>query len=229
VQFKGIAIGLAATIALAGCGGGSSAPKDNGESKKTGPVVANDAADALQQTGAVHVKGTEKSDGKPGTVDLQLQGQDVSGSVTVDSQAVSVIALGATTYFKAPASFWSAQKIPAQATALLADKWVKIPASQSGGLTNDLSLSTIVNEIRKPTNGTITPAVKTGTFAGQPTVVVSQTDGSTLDVAATGQPLPLHLVDTGTNGDDVTLTEFGVRQAITAPPGALDLTKLAGG
>jgi hypothetical protein len=147
----------------------------------------------------------------------------------VNGEAITVIAQGTTTYFKAPASFWSSQKIPAQVAALLGDKWVKIPPSSDGSLINDLSLSTIVGEIRKPTNGTIAPAVKTGNVAGQPTVVVSQTDGSTLDVAATGQPYPLRIVDSSADGADATLSDFGVRQVITAPPGALDLAKLAGG
>jgi hypothetical protein len=58
-------------------------------------------------------------------------------------------------------------------------------------------------------------------------VVVTGSGGSTIDVAATGQPYPLHVVEMGADGADITLDGFGVRQPIAAPPGALDLAALS--
>lgn len=221
------AAALAAALLVAGCG--SSGPKDNGESKKTGPAVAGDAADALQQAGAVHLKGTENEDGKPGAADLQFEDQNVSGTLTIDGQTVSVVGIGKTSYIKAPASFWSAQKVPAQAAANLDNRWVKVPDSGSGSLTSELSLSVIVGEVRKPDNATINAPVKTGTVNGQKVLTLTESDGSTLDVAATGKPYPLHVVDRSSQGGDLTLSNFGVRTNITAPAGALDLQQVAGG
>jgi hypothetical protein len=219
------AAALAAVVLVAGCGGA----KDNGESKKTGPDVANDAATALQQSGAVHIKGTENEDGKPGAADLQFEDKNVSGTLTVDGQSISLVGLDATSYIKAPAAFWSSQKVPAQAAAKLNNQWVKVPSSGSDSLTSEISLSVIVDEVRKPENATINPPVKKGKYNGQKVVTLTESDGSTLDVAATGKPYPLHVVDRSSNGGDLTLSNFGVRTNITAPPGALDLQQLAAG
>ena len=57
----------------------------------------------------------------------------------------------------------------------------------------------LAEQLRHPTGATIEDAVSSGTLNGQKVVVVTQTDGSVLDVAATGTPYPLRTVDKGNN------------------------------
>src|ERR1700712_4142525 len=154
--------GMVALVALplfAGCGG----PKSNGEAKKAGPAVAADAAEALRQTGAVHAKGIGTESGKPAQLDLQLQGDEIDGSITLDNQPINIVVTGGQTYFKAPASFWKTSGVPAAAAIGLDNKWVKLPQSESKSLTSDLSFNSIADQIKAPTDGgPIQQPVKTG-------------------------------------------------------------------
>jgi hypothetical protein len=220
---------LALTL-LAACGGGSGAAADpgNGESAKKGPQVTADAAKALKEAGAVHISGTGSSDGKSLTIDLHLQGADAQGSITQAGQKLELIGTGGKVYAQAPAAFWTAQGLPAEAGATLAGKWVIMPADAGDVL--PFTLDSLAAELVKPTDGTTSnDKVTTSTYQGQKVVVVTASDGSTTDVAATGKPYPLHSVNKGKDAGTVTLTDFGKRTTITAPAGALDLNQLAGG
>ncbi|MGZ4486104.1 MAG: hypothetical protein ACXVW8_17420 [Nocardioidaceae bacterium] len=222
------------TLLLAACGGGTSAtststtPAGNGESSKTGQQVANDAADALEKAGAAHLTGTGTSDGKPMTVDLHLQDADAAGTMTMDGGTLEITTTGGKFYVRASAPFWTAQGVPAQAVPALAGKWVIVPSDAAKDF-GQFTLKGMADELRKPTDATIEPKVHTDTLNGQKVVVVTQSDGSTLDVAATGTPYPLQSVDKGATAGTMTVGEFGKRTTITAPTGALDLSQLAGG
>jgi hypothetical protein len=218
------AAGLSAVL-LTACGGGDSG---NGEAAKKGPQVAADAANALEQAGAAHAKGTVTSNGQSGDLDLQLQGTDVSGTLTMQGEKVQIVGTGGKTYIQAPASLYAAQNIPDAIAGQLAGKWVIVPESAASDFST-FTLKGLADDLRKPTSGTIKDPVTTATVDGQKVVVVTESDGSTLNVAATGTPYPLKEESKGTEPSSVTLSDFGKKTTITAPAGALDLTQLAGG
>lgn len=190
--------------------------------------MADDAATALEQSGAVHAKGTVISSGKPGSVDLQIQGSDMSGQFSLGGLQMSITSLAGKTYLSGSSEFWAQSGVPASVAQSLTNRWVLLPAAESKDLTSEFTLSKIGDDLRKPTNGSVQPQVRSGTFNGQPTVVVTTTGGSTADVAATGQPYPLHMTRNDSKKSDVTLSGFGQRQNITAPPNPLDLSSLGG-
>lgn len=209
---------------LAGCGGNDG----NGESAKKGPQVAADAAKALKDSGAVHVTGTGTSDGKPLSLDLHLQGADAQGTITQDGVTLQVISTGGKLYSQAPAAFWTAQGLPAAVGSSLAGKWVIIPSDAGSVL--PVTLDSLAQDLQKPSDGTtLEDKVGTSTFQGKNVVVITGSDKSTVDVAATGTPYPLHSVSKGTDPGTVTLSDFGKKTSIAAPAGALDLSTLAGG
>lgn len=217
------ALGVAALL-LAGCGGSDG----NGESAKKGPQVAADAADALQKAGSVHLTGGGTMDGKQMTVDLHLQGQDVTGTLEQGGEQLKVIATGGRFYAQASSGFWSQSGVPASIAGALAGKWVIVPSEAAGQL-QPFTMKGLADQLRHPTGAKIEDAVHTSTLHGQKVVVVTQTDGSTLDVAATGTPYPLRTVDKGSNPGTVDASDFGTKVAITAPSGAVDLSQLATG
>jgi hypothetical protein len=219
-----VAAGLSAVL-LTACGGGDSG---NGEAAKKGPQVATDAANALEQSGAAHAKGSVTSSGQAGDLDLQLQGTDVSGTLTLQGQKIQVISTGGKTYIQAPVSLYTAQGVPATIAGELDGKWVIVPDSAASSF-GTFTLKGLADELRKPTDATYKDPVTTATVDGQKVVVVTQTDGSTLDVAASGQPYPVKEESKGSSPSTVTLSDFGKKTTITAPAGALDLTQLAGG
>jgi hypothetical protein len=215
-------LGLAAVL-LTACGGSD----DNGESAKKGPQVAADAADALQKAGAAHLTGTGTQNGKPMTLDVHVVGSSASGTVTMGGAKVDLVSVGGKVYVRASSDFWSQNGVPAAAEALLNGKWVIVPAQAASEL-QQFSLKGLADQLRHPSNGTIKDAVHTGTVDGRKVVVVTESDGSTLDVAATGTPYPLRIVDKGKDAGTITAREFGKKTAITAPSGALDLSNLGG-
>jgi hypothetical protein len=216
------ALALAAVL-LAACGS-----DDNGESAKKGPQVAADAADALQKAGAVHLTGSGTMGGKQMTADLHLQGDDATGTIGEGSDQLKLIETGGKLYAQASSGFWAQAGVPAQVAGALAGKWVIVP-SDAAGEVMPFSVKSLTDELRHPTDGKVEDAVRTSTLHGKKVVVVSQTDGSTLDVAATGTPYPLRTVDKGSDAGTFEVSDFGKKVTITAPSGALDLSQLAGG
>jgi len=215
-------VGLAAVL-LTACGG-----SDNGESAKKGPQVAADAANALEKAGAAHLTGTGTQDGKPMQLDVTVVGADATGTVSMDGAKLDLVNAGGKLYIRASGDFWTQNGIPASAVSLLDGKWVILPADAAGEL-SQFSLKGLADELRHPTDGKIKDAVHTATVDGKKVVVVTQSDGSTLDVAATGTPYPLKIVDKGSEASTITASDFGKKTKISAPSGALDLSQLAGG
>jgi hypothetical protein len=216
-------LGLAAVL-LAACGGSSG----NGESAKKGPQVAADAASALEKAGAAHLVGTGTQDGKPMKLDIHVVGADASGTVTMNGAQLDMVNVGGKFYIRASGDFWTQNGVPAAAVSLLDGKWVIVPGDAASQF-SQFSLKGLADELRHPSDGTIKDAVHTDTVDGTKVVVVTESNGSTLDVAATGTPYPLRIVDRGSQSDTITASDFGKKTAITAPSGALDLSQLAGG
>lgn len=224
---SGTTSGAAATTSAPSSSSAPTTPAGNGEAAKTGPQVASDAADALASAGAVHLVGSGTSDGAPLSLDLHLQGSDVSGSVTMGGRPLELISTAGKTYAKAPASFWAAQQVPASIARKLDGTWVVVPAA-AGSIFGDFSLTKLADDLRKPQHGTWNPAVQKSTLDGKDVVVLTQSDGSTTTVAGVGTPYPLKSEDKGTDPGTVTLSDFGTPVSIAAPPSPIDLAKLGG-
>lgn len=223
-------------VALAGCGShqptaapaapsraGSATPTDaglNGEQTKTAEQVLADTKSALFNAGAVHVAGTMTTQGQAQQIDLQLQGQDAAGT------PVDIVVTGGKVYIKGPAAFWAKTPGPALAPKL-ADKWlVQELAGNPIGTTLTLQgIATSLNADGSP----LLPAVTRGNTAGRPTVMLSQQDGSTVAVANTGAPVPLHITDKSKSSGELAFTGYGTTRPITAPPGGVTPAQAAHG
>lgn len=214
-----VGVGVAATsVILAGCGGSS----DNGEAKKTGPQVASDAADALKTAGAFHISGTMTSDGKPTSVDLQIQGNSASGKMTLDGATFNLVIINGKDYIKGDTKFWTTSGVPAQSAALLNGRWVTAPSSTSSDFAQ-LTADGFAKELKNPSDGTIQNPVHKAKLDGKDVVVVTQKDGSEMDVAAKGKPYPQRISNKKESGA-LTFSGWGERQPIKTPPSPLDLS-----
>jgi hypothetical protein len=232
----GLTAGLAALL-LAGCGGSDDAPAAAASSSaapsssaaassesRTGTEVATAAADALEGAGSAHVAGTIGTDGAQ-TIDLQLQGADVLGSVTMDGQTIQLLTVGGVSYLQAGADFWTGSGVPADAAGQLDGQWVIVPpegAEEFGALT----LSGFADELRNPSDGAFEDEVRTEQLDGQDVLVARQANGSEVYVAAEEPQYPLKTTTTGADAESVTIDGFGEPVEITAPTDALDLSEL---
>lgn len=236
-----VAVPLLALVAvgLAGCGGSSgsstkAAPGGtptasssagpgasagtNGEQSKSAQQVLSDAKSALFNASAVHVKGTMSGQAGSETLDVQFQGEDSSGTISSSGITLNVIKTGGKVYVKAPEQFWLKSAGPANAPKL-ANRWLVEPAGMAGNVST-LTLQGVAAELNA-TDSPLKPNVTTSQVDGQPAVVVTQQDGSTLAVSGTGAPLPLRLTNNGAAKGSLAFTDYGKKQTITAPAGAI--------
>ena len=214
-----LTVAAAAALLLTACGG---RPLDG----KTGPEVADAAADALEKAGSVHVAGTIEQDGEEGDVDLHLQGEGVTGTLTVGGVEVELLSVDDQVYLQAPPEFWSGFGMPEEFAAQFDGKWVVVPAEGASEF-QDFSLQGFIDELRNP-ESSVKDDVSTGEVDGTDVVVVEQEDGSTLSVADDDDAYPLEISNKGDNPGTLTFSRFGEEEVISAPDDALDLNELAG-
>ena len=203
----GLTAGLAALL-LAGCGSSDEAPAAAAASSapsssaapstesRTGPQVAVAAADALEEAGSAHVSGTVGTGAEAETVDLQLQGEDVSGTIDLGGMQVQLLTVGGVSYFQAAADF------------------------------SEVTLAGLAEELRNPSDGAFDDEVRTEQLDGQDVLVVTQGNGNEVYVSAEDPQYPLKTTTTGTDAESVTIDGFGEQVEITAPTDALDLSDL---
>ena len=219
---------MAATLlSVSACGSSSGSPgqPSNGETAKSGLQVSKDAAAALTASGAVHLAGTmtDAASKATETVDLQLQSDGTSGTVSEQGITINLISVGGDEYVKGPAGFYTKEKLASAVAAKLANKWVKLPAGTNA---IEFSLASTAKSLQDPQAGeTFKTKVESGTLNGQKVAIASLTNGSQLFVAATGKPYALKIVNSATdpNGKGILiLSGFGDKKSITAPAGAID-------
>ena len=218
MRIRHVGIAAAAALLLTACGGN---PLDD----KTGQEVADAAADALEEAGAVRVQGTLTQDGEEAEVDLQLQGEDASGTLTFGGVELQLINVGGDAFIQAPPDFWSSFGLPEEAAAQFDGQWVVVPAEAASEF-EQFSLDGFIDELRNPSSE-IKDEVQEDERDGEPVVIVEQEDGSTLTVANDEPAYPLATTQEGES--EVTFSGFGEKEDIEAPADALDLTELMGG
>jgi hypothetical protein len=216
-----VAATVATALLLTGCG---SSPLEG----KTGPQVADAAADALEAAGAFHVAGTITSDGESGDVDLQVQEEGMSGTLTLGGYDLQILGVDGHVYLQGPREFWGAFGIPDGSQAMLDNRWVMVPDEAASGF-QDFSLAGFTEEIRNPSDGEIKDAVTSDERDGQDVVVAEQDNGSTITVLDDDPSYPVALTSKGDSTGTVTFSRFGEKDDIVAPTDALDLAELAGG
>lgn len=206
----------------------ASGPPGNGELARSGPQVSADAVAALTRAGAAHLQGSSTGVDGVEQFDLQLQGADAAGSVTLGGQTTQIVVASGRIYLNAPAAFWRTQGVPASPAHRLGGRWVTVPDDGSLGLI-DLTLPSLAGQLRLPVEAADADRVTAVTVGGRPAVRVTQSDGSTLDVEGVGEPYPVQVVDAGDQPGTLTFSAIGVRAPVTAPSGARSVSSLIGG
>jgi hypothetical protein len=229
MRIRALTVAPLVLLALAGCAPGTAPAPDrlpaNGELAERGPEVVADGAAALLRAGAVVVEGHLTADGADQTVHLALQGSDLTGTVVTGGAAVQIVVTDEDTYAKGPASFWQDAGRPAEVAARLAGRWVAHAGAAVQRLT-PLSLVWLADAVRHPSaaiqRGVHAGRVDSGPLTGTPVAVVTLVDGSTLEVAAVGQPYPLVVDDPGGHQGELRLSAFGKTAEVVPPASAVD-------
>jgi hypothetical protein len=219
-------IGLLAVAAvLAGCGGS----KSNGEAAKPAAEVLTDAKTAAAGAKGVHVAGSITDAGQALTLDLDLaRGRGGKGKMSESSLAFEIIRVGDKAYIRGSDAFL--RKFAGSAGAqLLHGKWLEGSATKG-----DLAALAPLTDIVKLLNGALAAHGKLRNageqqYKGQKVVAIKDSARhGTLYVAATGKPYPVAIVG-GADQGTVTFDSWDESVSISAPKGAIDMSKLGTG
>jgi len=101
---------------------------------KPAQQVLADAKSALFNAPSVHVKGTQTQAGKSQKLDVQFQGEDAAGTITIAGIPLNIVKTAGKVYVKAPAPFW-VKTVGATVAPKLANRWLEQDAAKAGNVT----------------------------------------------------------------------------------------------
>ena len=207
----------AGALLLTACG---SSPLEG----KNGPEVAGLAADALEEAGAVHLSGTIDQDGEETELDMQLQGDDAAGTVTVQGNEFELISVDGDVYLKATEELLASFNAPADQTADFEGRWIMIPAGESAEF-EEFTLDRFVEQLREPEEGEYGDETSEDEVDGDSVIVVEQSEGPALSVKDDDPPYPLQLSD---EDGTITFSNHGDEEDISAPDDVISEEELQG-
>jgi hypothetical protein len=245
---------MAVALGLAGCGSETQDRSADrtvaGEARQSPDRIALDMAVALKSVHSFRFTGTVTgTDG--GSFTGEIAGPE--RAMIVEHRAsgsLEALTLGAETYLRAAKAYWmSRPDVNAAKAAQLAGRWLELPTASAPGLTASLSKAASLGALSvqcvqaEEAEGSFLTA-RPGTFEGHQVVIlvsngsVPGTAPKEIDVAATGPPLPLHVITTGPrkpggpkacpsdatkDTGELTITDVNRPIQLTAPTGAIDL------
>ncbi|HST65060.1 MAG TPA: hypothetical protein VLM05_07705 [Mycobacteriales bacterium] len=180
---------------------------------------------AFKAAKSVHVTGGGTSGQDTFKVDMRYSAAgNAIGTVTNGGETIELRRVGQVVYLKASTAFWTATAGAKAATAF-GGKYVKAPVTDQrvAAVVSLTDKGAFIDAALSTTGGVEKGATKTvnGTQA-IPLTIKDSAGGSTLFVAATGEPLPLEVLPQagGTDTGKVDFLDYGVAVNPAAPPAA---------
>jgi hypothetical protein len=213
------------TAALTACAGEDPDKGTNGVGKLSGEDINTKARTAAYTADAVRLAGKLVSKGGTYTLNMQVNADGGTGSVTSRKSTFTLLRIGDEVFLKADAGFWSRDDgadgdgTDQAAAGKLDGKYVKVPEDdptykQLRGFTDKKvlldGLLTLHGKINKGQRDRV-GGVRTVQILG------GKGEGGALDVSLKGTPYPLR-VARGGGGGTITLTDWGHAFALEAPP-----------
>jgi len=251
---SGFSLAVTAVLLTAACGSSGNGPSSlpstgsspitspsptaltpNGVGKKAPKAMLAAAMKALSGSSSVRFKANVVDQKQRITMDLQVTRTGTKGTVSMPFKGkrgtMQLIVLGKESYVQGTGQFWQnaigAEKGPAAgklAGQMFGGHWVKMPTSS--GMAQGMPASPA--DVAKMFTSTTGPLKKgkPKTVDGRPAIGLISSDG-TMYIATTGDPVPLLVAPAkAAQKQQATFSDYDVPVPITAPAGALDLTKL---
>ncbi|MET9263318.1 hypothetical protein [Amycolatopsis sp. NPDC004079] len=175
------AVAAAAALACTACSGSGSGGNAAQPPAAASPAASSSAAPAaaapdaatvgetvkaaMKKSTAVHVKGSKSEDGKM-KVDMQFNKDSVSGSIEKDGVEVPVRRVGDKVWMRFSKSLTKEAGLPAEAAAMVNDKWVSLDSQLGQGLGEafklfldyDVFIGSMADDAAKPGYSAAEPA-----------------------------------------------------------------------
>jgi hypothetical protein len=225
-----------ACVGLAACGsGGATSP--SGVGTESAAQIVHAVRAAVSGYSSAHMSGTASSGGQQITLDLVVVApKGVSGTMGISGTGTFKLTTtdGATFYITPDEAFWRhyAGTTPGVLPLLVGKCILAGPSSSefaalSSGVSNFSDLSAVVDQaLTTPADLTKGP---TSVVHGQVVIPLIGKDGSELDVAAQGSPLPVEFSKSGADGGKVDFDHWNSAGNIKAPSGCIDFSHVTAG
>ncbi|BCJ50276.1 lipoprotein [Actinoplanes sp. NBRC 14428] len=228
---------VAAAMTLAGCQNdkagttppaGPAAPTGNGVAALTADEILQRATGALKAAKAYHAEGDIDLDGQPTGIDLTVDGENFTASLTSGKAKVDLLDVDGKRYMRPNEQFWVTAMDAPKAKLLakvIGDRWVT--AAEGDQSFAELFSIGSAEEFLKPT-GTLTKGTEKQ-IGGVPAIALEDQQ-ATLYIATTGEPYPLRIG--GKDGaSQVLFSDFNAPAKPIEPPApaqVIDLGALSG-
>ncbi|MEU3912781.1 hypothetical protein [Streptomyces sp. NPDC029721] len=210
---------------------------------RSGQEILTEAYEATRKAESMRVAATVQQDGKPMEVDLSLDRKgNCKGEIRVDGMGrLDVIKSSESVHFRGDTAYWrgaakmkhAPQKQADQMVAMLADRWIRIPASdpRAAPMTGSCDLSKLTGDLDHASP--LARKGETATVDGKQTLAVTSPakQGTQTDYVATqGKPYILKSTVMGDSTGEALFSAFDVPVDTTSPKDAdvLDMSKLGG-
>lgn len=183
---------VASTFALVGCGGSDSGSDEGvADLSTTKQLAAAKKQLAQEDFVTVEGKGTDEEAGTELEVDLSFAGKSTSGSIEFGGMELELLKADGKSYFKADKSFFQSSGAPAEAVALIGDKWVVIdPNDQTfAEMASFVDKKAFTDELLKP-DGKVTKG-KDKKVNGVDCVALKAKDGTLYLDKKDGKPISI--------------------------------------
>lgn len=225
MRVRALAVLVLVGAVAAGCGGGTTS---NGEASKPALQILADAKRAATSASAVHYHGSIVNAGSQLTIDLTVDAsRGGTGTMSMQGLSFDLVRIGDKAYIRGSDAFYR-KFAGAAAAQLLHGRWLEFPANK--GQLAVLTQLTDIGKFFALCEGK-SGVVKGGetTVDGQKAIAIrsKKTDG-TMYVATTGKPYPVEVVGGKSSPGTITFDGWGKSVTLTAPKGAIDISKLGG-
>lgn len=239
--FRTGAVGTAAalsalTVMASGCGGGPAAPAGaktsagNGIAAKPAAQIVKIADTELQSAKSVHMYGAVTTSKQRYNLDLTMAQTGAKGSMAgpiagTRHASFNLVVIGSKMYVRSR-TLWR-QVGGAGAASTIGDRWVLIPNGSATGFpfANMRAFANLMKQSELGNLSTKGAIGRKSTVHGQPAIEIKDSSDA-LYVATTGAPYPLEIRQGASNV--LYFQYFKAAASITAPPNAMNLSKLQG-
>jgi len=176
------------------------------------------AESALKEAKSFHVKGDSVQNGQKMSIDFEVSGDDLIGSLTQGKAVIEMLSVSGSHYIRPNEAFWQiatgdATRAKTLATAV-GKKWVSTKADKNF----DSFFGEFTPEKFLEADGTITKG-DAKTVNGVPTIALQDSSNGVIYIATTGKPYPISVDSDGT----ITFSEFAKTFSDIKKPASSDV------
>jgi hypothetical protein len=214
-----LALGVVALAALP-LATAAQAPISSSIQGESAAQIAVAAESAMKNVKSFHVEGVIA----PLTMNLSLSATGGGGSITESGATLEIVVAKGTVYIKADAKSWDKLTGSKSIGNLVANKWIKAPASNSDF--SDFADLTITKDFATQVftgDKGLSVESRSKTIDGHSAVELTDGQGGSLYVAASGPSYVLRISGTGKSPGTLNFSDFGDAPLPAVPKNAISL------